>query len=302
MTIYCRRYSGVRFFSPFEISGVLEHVLTFSGAGSHLYISAVCRDWRDAFKSSINNAQKDSSSRHMRLKDDTCQKTDFSRIFASPGCVRLAAACGLPLDGPNTLRMQFFAGQYADIATLLAAQELGLRLDAVIIGAAHAGSVTKLKWLHSALGCSFDEFTMRTAAGSGQLSACQYLHSVGCPWSASACKFAACGSHMDTLRWLHQSGCPWDAAAISSEAARAGRVGVMAYLHQQGVLTAAAVTHMLLLAGVYNQLTAAQWLRQQAGAEWPPVLQWRQRSWQGAVLVWARAEGCTALTQQLLEL
>jgi hypothetical protein len=300
MTMCNRRYSGVRCFSPLEISGVLEHILTFSGFGNHLFISAVCRGWRDAFKSSINNDRKGSSSKQVRLKDNV-NKTDFSAIFASPRRVRLAVACGLPLDGPNTLRMQFFAGQYADIPTLQAAQSLGLRLDAVVIGAAHSGSVAKLQWLHSALGCSFDEFTMRTAAGSGQLSACQYLLSVGCPWNASACKWAACGSHIETLRWLHESGCPWDAAAISSEAARAGRMEGMAYLQQQGVLTATAMTHMLLLAGVHNQLAAAQWLKQEAGAEWPPVLQWRQRSWQGTVLEWARAEGCTAPTQQLLE-
>jgi hypothetical protein len=300
--MHSRRYSGIRCSSPFAISGILQHVFAHAGAGNHLFISAVCRDWRDAFKSSIKSAQKGSSSKQVRLKDNTYQKTDFGAIFASPGCLRLAVACGLPLDGPSTLRMQFFAGQYADIATLQAAQELGLRLDAVVIGAAHAGSVAKLKWLHSVLGCSFDEFTMRTAAGSGQLRACQYLHSVGCPWNASACKWAACVSHIETLRWLRESGCPWDVAAISSEAARAGRVEVMAYLQQQGVLTTAAVSHMLLLAGVHNQLAAAQWLKQQAAAEWPPVLQWRQRSWQGAVLEWARAEGCTAPSHQLLDL
>jgi hypothetical protein len=288
-----RRYSGIRCRSPLDISGILGHVFAFSGAGNHLFISAVCRDWRETFKSVVVNAQTYEA---LRLQD-TYKQTDFRAIFASPGCVREAVACGFSLDG-NTLRMQFFAGQFADIATLKAAKELGLRLDAVLIGAAHAGAVAKLKWLHSVAGCSFDEFTMRTAAGSGQLRICQYLHAEGCTWSASACKWALCGNHIDTLRWLHEHGCPWDAAALSSEAARAGRLEVMAYLQQQGVLTAAAVTHMLLLAGVHNQLPAVQWLRQQAAAEWPPVLQWRQRLWKGAVLEWARAEGCTAPTQQ----
>jgi hypothetical protein len=42
---------------------------------------------------------------------------------------------------------------------------------------------------------------------------------------------------------------------------------------------------MLAAAGANSKLAAAQWLRQR-GADWPAVLQHRDRVWQGDALAW----------------
>jgi hypothetical protein len=133
---------------------------------------------------------------------------------------------------------------------------------------------------------------MICAASSGQTAMCEYLYSQHYPWSAAACDEAAAGVHLETLRWLHEHGCPWATDQIILAAAHGGSIAVMQYLQQQGVVTTVEqLTDMLLHAGVWEQLQAAQWLRQQ-GAEWPTVLHYDRDEWRGDVLAWARAEGC----------
>jgi hypothetical protein len=81
-------------------------------------------------------------------------------------------------------------------------------------------------------------------------------------------------------------------------AAQGGSIAVMQYLIQEGIAsTAAQLTKMLLEAGLSRRLQAAQWLRQQ-GAQWPTKLRNTVGfTWQGEVLAWARAEGCTSPTR-----
>jgi hypothetical protein len=98
---------------------------------------------------------------------------------------------------------------------------------------------------------------------------------------------------VDTLRCLHELGYPWDDTSICITAASSGKVAIMEYLLQQGVVpTAAQLTDMLNAAGAHSHMHAAQWLRQQ-GAEWPTVLRFGMyHTWYGEALAWARAEGC----------
>jgi hypothetical protein len=121
---------------------------------------------------------------------------------------------------------------------------------------------------------------------------CAFLHAEHCPWNTTTCALAASNGHCSTLRWLREHGCPWLAASIALAAAEGGSVDVMAYLQQQGIVRKGGLlTQMLNVAGAYNQLAAAEWLRA-LGAEWPVPLCWdRQRS--ADTLQWIRAEGCT---------
>jgi hypothetical protein len=79
---------------------------------------------------------------------------------------------------------------------------------------------------------------------------------------------------------------------LCSTATRSSRHDVTAMLqvlHEHGLLTdAERLTNMLNIFCVQPNLPAAKFLRS-FGAEWPSVLQW-----DGEVLAWARAEGCTA--------
>eukprot|EP00953_Heterococcus_sp_UTEX-ZZ885_P029246 15543-Heterococcus_DN1.PRE.1 len=115
---------------------------------------------------------------------------------------------------------------------------------------------------------------MQAAATCDQRATCAYLHAEGCLGDELTMYEAAIAKHWDTVRWLHEHGCPWDFEHMCLTAA------------ELDVLSA-----MLTLAGAYDHLAAAQWLRQR-GSEWPPVLHFDGTDWSGDVLEWARAEGC----------
>jgi hypothetical protein len=211
--------------------------------------------------------------------------TSYKAVFASASRMKLALALGLKL-----VDKQLHAGRRADIYTLRVAFRLGLpHTDQVATGAAYSADLDKLIWLRTKQHCC------------GSL--CAWLRAVGCPWNASACAAAAKSCHFKTLRWLHESGCPWDAEGICSYAvthdSSSKAFELLQYMLSAGELAdPALLTELLLLAGEYQQLAIAKWLRQQ-GAAWPPVLynNLYLDLWNGDVLAWARAEGCTSPTQ-----
>jgi hypothetical protein len=66
------------------------------------------------------------------------------------------------------------------------------------------------------------------------------------------------------------------------------------HIEQGEVPDAAQLTAAPNHAGVFNQLRAAQWLKQH-GAEWPAVLAVNaHQHWSYDTLAWARAQGCTS--------
>jgi hypothetical protein len=160
-----------------------------------------------------------------------------------------------------------------------------------------AGSIELLQWLKQQ-GARYTEDTMMEAAGAGRLDVIKFLHNEQCPCDEEACDRAAIGGHLHVLQWLFEQGCPhldgsWSAAATN------GHIAVMDFLFSVISLLsedARYKTNMLKSAGARNHLAAAQWLRTQ-GAQWPAVLSDYSRPWQGEVLAWARAEGCTAPTE-----
>jgi hypothetical protein len=173
------------------------------------------------------------------------------------------------------------------------------------IKAARSGNVQMLQWL-SEQGIVFNERTIGSAASCGHIAACEYLRfTEQCPWNTHVCMSAAEANHLDVLVWLREHGCPCDDQPVSLLAARGGSVEVMSYMLEQLQQLDAAIRTVLLLvmlaiAGANNQLVAAQWLRAQ-GAVWPAVLRYpvngEQQQWRGAVLEWARSEGCTSLVE-----
>jgi hypothetical protein len=164
----------------------------------------------------------------------------------------------------------------------------------ILCAAVRSGNIDMAAWVKQQPGVVCDENTMAAAAGKGHTAICEFLHAEQCPWSPSACWAAASNGHVDTLRWLREHGCPWIADVIRVSAAQGGRLDVMNYLQQQGIVEGPAVlTRMLNAAGAHDKLAAAQWLRQQ-GAEWPPVLNYYGTAWSGDTLAWAKADGYTS--------
>jgi Ankyrin repeats (3 copies) len=108
---------------------------------------------------------------------------------------------------------------------------------------------------------------MGTAAESGHLHVCQFLHSQQCPWNLFSCSWAASAGHVHIVRWLQRHGCPWDSNTVLLAAGAGGHISVMQYMLKQQSSIATRLRDALNAAGFYSHTAAAQWLREQQGAE-----------------------------------
>jgi hypothetical protein len=139
---------------------------------------------------------------------------------------------------------------------------------------------------------------MSRAIYKGHTAMCHYLHAQRCPWHSSALRQAALFGHADLLRLLVNNCCYRDDDLLRA-AAQGGSIEVLTYLQELGLLDSASMlTEMLNVAALGSKLAAAKWLRAQ-GAEWPA--EFGLRPWDGEVLEWARAEGCTTLITPKVE-
>jgi hypothetical protein len=159
-----------------------------------------------------------------------------------------------------------------------------------------------MAWLIQQPGIELTADVIATAAERGDRAMCELLHANQCPWDEECCFSAAHAGitehgNLDMLRWFRQHGCPWDSGLIATDAAYNDSVELLEYLQHEGVVFSANKLQQLLnVAGAFNSLTTAKWLRQQ-GADWPAVLQayggyFEDDEWSGNVLTWARSEGC----------
>eukprot|EP00953_Heterococcus_sp_UTEX-ZZ885_P002106 1644-Heterococcus_DN1.PRE.5 len=256
---------GVAITSPLDDAGILLHILNTLGPGQHLFISAVSKAWKESYESVASVQIAGLHDFHCSLAYQctiNSQTTLCSAAFASAAVLKLAHASGLIISGRDHKPLQRIAGRAADISTLQAAVELGLPLtDAVLIGTAESGSVSKLQWVHMYQGyqlpydiCDYaarcghvdtlrwlqnygGELTARTsegAAAGAHLCVLEFLRDEGCEWDETACAAAAKHGHLFILRWLHEEGCPWFEEDICSDAAVSGSTEVLLYLMQQG--------------------------------------------------------------------
>jgi hypothetical protein len=255
--------AATTFHSPLDDAGILLHVLNILGPGQHLLVSAVSKAWRDSYTrvASVQMAGiTEDCDGIADLVTIGSQTTLFSAVFASAASVRLAHECGLAFDNK---KLHHIAGRAANISALRAAREVGLQLtDDVLIGAAEAASVPKLKWLHTQQGSNelpedicywaaksgsidtlnwlrdhgseFETFICERAASGAHQHLLQYLQDEGCEWDEQACSGAARNGHLNTLQWLHEQGCPWKSDKICGDAAESGSIEMLLYLRQQG--------------------------------------------------------------------
>jgi hypothetical protein len=161
-----------------------------------------------------------------------------------------------------------------------------------MLSAVDSGSVELMAWMLQQPGMQLCEKVMSICVFRGHMALCQYLHAQQCPWNTVATSQAALDGHIDILRWLLDNGCPCDEHKTGLSAGEGGSIEVLTYMQQQGMLTSPALlTEMLDIAAVFDKLAAAQWLREQ-GAQWPDAF---RHYLSAEALVWARAEGCTAI-------
>jgi hypothetical protein len=177
-------------------------------------------------------------------------------------------------------------------------------------GAAQAGDLSKLLWLHIEQRCPLDgsdydsnnvaicgersdngvailrwlkeegvvlpgfELSIYAAAG-GRLRTLQFLASEGYYIfdDEDLCMNAALHRQVEVLKWLHEHQAPLS-EEIGEHSAAGGSVPVLIWLAEvlpNEYWTTERLTRMLQLAGCYGSLEACIWLRQR-GAEWPDTL------------------------------
>jgi hypothetical protein len=141
------------------------------------------------------------------------------------------------------------------------------------LAAIRCDAVALLQWLVSS-GYQFnDGYYANVASAAGQLAVLRYL--------------------------VEEAGCAWDAATVRTAAAKAGSVEVLQWASNadDAVWTTALLSELLIVAGVNDQLRAADWLRA-AGAEWPTSFLYQGPVfpglgvWSVRAMQWAWANGC----------
>jgi hypothetical protein len=263
---------------------LLVRVLGFL-EGQGLFINLVSRSWRACFRDVVGDRTSPSDPEHVHTSNCTSEAAPFD----SPSMLQLAIAWGLRFRPPHYEA----AGYWADIDTLVTAQQHGLHLTHLdlIRSAARSTSLAKLQWLcdeHRCSlpgditsfaagsiemlqwlkqrGCVFDARTGRGAARRPRnLPVLRYLKAEGCPFPKDICAVAALAGDLEQLQWLRQQGCALGSATATAAIDSSNAVCVLEWLQQQGVRFNYETMRSAAQAGA-TQL--CQWLHDNAGCEW----------------------------------
>jgi hypothetical protein len=320
--------------NPLRHAGILEVVLSFL-EGDGLFVLSVSKSWQVIYAKllALGNASCalklpaatifDKEPAHVHNVICTTRQA----VFSSPARLRLAitSETGLESQGtafPNHHRMQFDAGKFADVSTLLTARELGLPFSSLVVfGAAMSGNISKLDWLLTdqqcpmpghivarsediemlrwlkQRGCPPTTQTLQNAAERPNNRALlQYLIDEGCTLNEHCISSAVKSNDFEQVKWLHAKGAPvgqystWDAA-------HRGRCDVLEWLHERG----AEFNYMTMRsAAECGHIELCQWLREQ-GCEWESsACEFAAASGEVETLDWLLTHGCPCDTDLLV--
>ena len=95
---------------------------------------------------------------------------------------------------------------------------------------AETNKLELLKWIREEKMCEWDEGTIKTAAGQGNLEMVKYCVANKCPLNLWACARAASGGHLEILKYLREEvKAPWDSETAIC-AALNGHLHIFEYL------------------------------------------------------------------------
>jgi hypothetical protein len=148
---------------------LVQLLLEFVGVGHSLYITTISKAWHACYTTLHTGAPLLLEGEVVELS--SC--TSYAAAFASASRVLMASECGLGLLLLADHKMQHCAGRYADIATLLELQAIGVNIANpwISYGAAESNDVTKLRWLREEQKAVFPEDIAQTAAAAGSMAA-----------------------------------------------------------------------------------------------------------------------------------
>jgi Ankyrin repeats (3 copies) len=259
-SMHAQACSTVESSNPLLHLGVLRSVLSFIGPGHHLFVTPVCKWWKQVYYA-LGSQQLPACLSTGRKIIFTCvpQMMLFSSVFTSPSRVQLAHKSGLKCA---SRAYELAAGKHADVATLAAAHELGMQYtDMTMCGAAESNKIAEVQFLHSQ-GQPWPVWMFAGLARSGFFELLRWCYEHGCPWDANAPHYAAESGNVELMQWvlqqqpgttlsadamttaaskghtamcefLHAQQCPWDTFAVM-DAAYNGHVSVLRWLMDNG--------------------------------------------------------------------
>jgi hypothetical protein len=186
--------------SPLSEAGVLQRVLGYVGPGYWLLMSLVSKGWRESYLQ-VPEQQIIEHNAYFQIEkaDFTCtpRMTLLKAAVTSAAVMKLACACGLPLDSS---RLQSIAGRWGDIAPLIAAFERGMPKSAYVCdGAATGGCLAELMWLVVDQQCPMNVDIGAPAAASGCVPMLTFLAGRNVIFTVKTACCAASAGHQHVI-------------------------------------------------------------------------------------------------------
>jgi hypothetical protein len=165
-----------------EVAGVLESILGYVGPGHWFFLGAVSTLWRVTYATMEGVQMRTPRYFDARFTKCKLKKTLCSAALASPALLRLAHDGGLSFTSHKFAEA---AIKHADFPTLMAAEELGMRLaydqtSTLSRMAAAQQSLPMLQWLSALPHCKLaDDVDLYAAAWGGSVEVLSWLSQQG---------------------------------------------------------------------------------------------------------------------------
>ncbi len=131
---------------------------------------------------------------------------------------------------------------------------------------AHTNKLELLKWIREEKMCEWDEGTIKTAAGQGNLEMVKYCVANECPVDEDACESAAFNGHLEILKYLHEEAkVPWN-WLTAAWAAEIGHLHILEYLVERKYDEYSG--HACWYAAKFGHLDCLKYLHETAKAPW----------------------------------
>jgi Ankyrin repeats (3 copies) len=316
MNPQCKKRQACCARSAFEDPACLRIIHDFLGSGHYAFIAPVSNLWKQSCEvtPSVIASGLDVLRRKVSFLCDS-KTTLHSSIFTSTSRVQLIRELHWQLtevrSSFDSHRLSTAAGLCAELSVLQYAVDIGLVFTvpdlsaSMFEGAALAGDLIKLQWLHAITDCSvtaaacelaasggsieilqwllegakdydiLSQAVMKEACASGQLQTVQYLVSNRCSFCATSCLTQAAQSgHLNLIKWMmadepfkssYNNNVSWNLHGMMNSAALGGRFDVMQWLRTEHDVQYSASA--LTSAAEHDHLDVIQHLRSE-GCPW----------------------------------
>jgi hypothetical protein len=222
-------------------SACLRIIHDFLGPGHYRFIAPVSKLWKQSYEATPSLTVTGFDVRHYKVSVLCDSKTTlYSAIFTSTSRVQRAKTLQRSTYFSAHM-LGLAAGRFAELTVLQRA--LSVRLvsldtdehyrEALCYGAALAGDLAKLQWLHSKIGCRMTTAVCERAASSGSIDVLK--------WLATICKdkvvhttavlIAACANgQLETVQYLVSRGCKSHNSDCCSAAAKRGHLSLIKWM------------------------------------------------------------------------